>query len=169
MPNTVNDLLATVYDLLATVRDKEESMRSPLGGGVMAAIHAASRPAFIPQSAPPHVTSPAPVNYVTPPAPSITTAPKPDAMTLMANMLGQVLAKVNRLERNQSSHQNSRPNAFGGTRYGSTSDAQNEITGGSSDKTRNLAAEKVTAMFHPFSGWNSVAEVTLRLDRMIGL
>ena len=116
-------------------------MRSPLGGGVMAAIHAASRPAFIPPSAPPYVTSPAPVNYVTPPAPSTTTIPKPDAMTLMANMLGQVLAQVNRLERNQPIHQNSRPNAYGGTRYGSTSGARNGITSGtpsgSSDGTRN--------------------------------
>jgi hypothetical protein len=101
MPNTVNDFLATV-------RDKEESMRSSLGGGVMAAIHAAARPACIPQSAPPYVTSApmmyvsplAPVNYVTPIAPSTTTAPKPDDMTLMANMLGQVLAQVNRLEMN---------------------------------------------------------------------
>ena len=125
-------------------------MRSPLGGGVMAAIHAASRPAFIPPSAPPYVTSPAPVTYVSPPAsvnfvtspaPSTTTTSKPDAMTLMANMLGQVLAQVNRLERNQPSHQNSRPNAYGGTRYGSTSGARNGITSGtpsgSSDGTRN--------------------------------
>ena len=58
VPNTVNDLLATV-------RDKEESMRSPLGGGVMAAIHAAARMAFIPPSAPPYVSPPAPVTYVT--------------------------------------------------------------------------------------------------------